>query len=347
MSSIIGYCNYTPWPAQTLRQLFKSLALVTTLAFLQISIYPQTVSQVTHQESSPEAKVQATSVLRNSAVDSARLPDISSLDIPSLIRDSDRVGTAMHLRLPEYTYIQTRHSRELNPRGKLIEHISAYEAYPLKVPGQHRHVISLISEDGVPLSPKRLKQERLEAAKEIEAAERKSGASQAGPNKYITAGIGLSRAGDGVWVGVSQFLQQCQFSSPRYDRLANRNMIALNIDSCSGKAGVPREQYLSEMAGVVWIDAVDKVVTRLEAWPKLEASEQEELSTTPETETLVYEQMRLQNGLWVPKRIRLNALGKAALFNGIDRDMTFEFSIYQRYNTEVDDLKQVTLKLNP
>jgi hypothetical protein len=54
--------------------------------------------------------------------------------------------------------------------------------------------------------------------------------------------------------------------------------------------------------------------------------------------------MRLPNGLWVPKRIRLNAIGKADIFNGTDKDMTFEFSQYQRFATEVKDIQQITLK---
>jgi len=88
------------------------------------------------------------------------------------------------------------------------------------------------------------------------------------------------------------------------------------------------------------------VVARLEAWPASE-TERTPPSTHPDAETLVYEQMRLPNGLWVPKRIRLNAIGKATLFNGTDKDMTFEFSQYQRFNTEVKDLQQMTLKLKP
>ena len=57
--------------------------------------------------------------------------------------------------------------------------------------------------------------------------------------------------------------------------------------------------------------------------------------------------MRLPSGLWFLKRIRLNAIGKAALFNGTDKDMTFEFSQYQRFATEVKDIQQITLKSKP
>jgi hypothetical protein len=349
MSRVIGRCNSMWKSGLKLRQRVKTLALGSSLGLLFLTAYPQTISVVAQQEPPQGAKALVAYVPRTAAPDDARLPALSSLDIPQLIHDSDRIGTAMHLRLPEYTYIQTRFSRELDQRGKLVEHVSAYEAYPIIVLGNRRHVISLISEDGAPVSPKRLKKERQQAAKEIETAERESalkggGAPAASAEKYVSAGIGVSQAGDGVWIGVSQFLRQCRFGAPRYDRLSNRDMIALDTRSCSGNVSDPREQYLARMAGVVWIDAADKVVARLEAWP---ASEGKMPSASPASETLVYEQMRLPNGLWVPKRIRLNAIGKADLFNGTDKDMTFEFSHYQRFNTEVKELQQMTLKSKP
>lgn len=350
MSRVIGQCSFGQKPALKLRHRFKTLAVAVSLGLPLLTAYPQTVSVVTQEP--PATKAQDAYVPRTAAVDGARLPDLSSLDITLLIRDSDLLGTAMHSRLPEYTYLQTRLSREFDQRGKLVERVSAYEAYPIKVQGHQRHVITLISEDGAPVSTKRLKRERQQAVKEIEAAERESAfqvsdAPTSNAEKYVAAGIGVSQAGDGVLIGVSQFLRRCRFGAPRYDRLAERDMITLNIHSCAGNVSDPREQYLARMDGVVWIDAADKVVARLKAWPARAAPEQEIPSSLPDAETLVYEQMRLPNGLWVPKRIRLNAIGKAALFNGTDKDMTFEFSHYQRFCTEVEDLQQMTLKSKP
>ncbi|HEY8460618.1 MAG TPA: hypothetical protein VIM99_09575, partial [Blastocatellia bacterium] len=208
--------------------------------------------------------------------------------------------------------------------------------------------ISMISEDGAPVSPKRLEKERRQAAKEIEAAERENagGAPPIGAEKYVTAGIGVSQTGDGVWIGVSQFLRQCRFGAPRYSRLYDRDMIALEFHSCSGGAGDPRERYLAGMTGIVLIDARDKVVARLQAWPRMSTPESERSLSSTDAETIVYEQMRLPDGLWVPKRIRLNAIGRAALFNGTDKDMTFEFSHYQRFAIEVKDFQQTTPKSN-
>jgi hypothetical protein len=352
MARVTGQYNYTRNGAMKHRRRFRALALAALPALLLLMAYPQTAAVVA-QQNPPVAKVHIAYIPGADAETDTGLPDLSSLNVAVLIRDSDLLGSAMHLRLPEYTYLQKRLSRELDQRGKPIEHSAIYEAYPITVQGGRRHIISLISEDGAPVSPKRLKKEREQAAKEIETAERENASAASPPKagkeaeKYVTAGIGMSQTGDGVWIGVSQFLRKCRFSAPRYNRLAGRDMIALNIQSCAGGANDPRERYLAGMAGIVWIDAADKVVARLLAWPKRATPESEFPLASPGTETVVYEQMRLPNGLWVPKRIRLNAIGQSALFNGTDKDMTFEFSHYQRFATEVNEMQQMTVKSKP
>lgn len=91
-----------------------------------------------------------------------------SLDIPALIRESDRNGAAMHQRLLEFTYIQKRTTRETGPKGKVVERVREFEAYPVKTEGRHRHVLSLIKKDGVPLSEKQIEQNRRLAVGEME-----------------------------------------------------------------------------------------------------------------------------------------------------------------------------------
>ena len=160
MSRVIGQCSFRQQPALKLRRRFKTLALAASLALPLLAAYSRT-APVSAQQEPPGANAQAYAPI--ATADGARHSDLSSLDSPLLIRDSDRLGAAMHLRLPEYTYLQTRLSRELDQRGKLLERVSAYEAYPITVLGRHRHVISLVSENGAQISKKRLKQERLRA----------------------------------------------------------------------------------------------------------------------------------------------------------------------------------------
>src|SRR5262249_5693995 len=214
MACAIEQCDSTQKPILKLCRKFKMFALAISFGaqgLLLLTAYPQTVSVVAQQES-PGAKAHASYLSHTAASDVGRLPDLSSLDVAVLICDSDRQGAAMHLQLPEYTYLQTRVSRELDQRGKLFEHVSEYEAYPIKVLGHHQHIISLISENGAPVSPKRLKKERQQAAKEIEAAERESAlqvgdSPAAGAEKYVPAGGGRRSAGGAGGAGGSESLR--------------------------------------------------------------------------------------------------------------------------------------------
>src|SRR5262249_41386477 len=126
MACAIEQCDSTQKPILKLCRKFKTFALAISFGaqgLLLLTAYPQTVSVVAQQES-PRAKAHSSYVSHTASSDVDRLTDLSSLDVPLLICDSDHLGAAMHQRLPEYTYLQTRVSRELDQRGKLFEHVS-------------------------------------------------------------------------------------------------------------------------------------------------------------------------------------------------------------------------------
>ena len=268
-------------------------------------------------------------------------PNLTTLDLKSLIQTSDRNGASMHKRLVEYTYIQRRTTREAGPKGKLVQQVREFEAYPVKFEGRHRHVLSLIKKDGVPVSEAELEQNRLYAAREMEKAEHEEMAPTPAANdaeRYITAGIGIGASGEGVWLGVSQFLRSCQFEAPRLTQLNGRETVALALHSCDGQLATPSESYLRQLIGFVWIDLADKVVVRLEAWPGSNVLPPAEIFTArPATEVVVYEQQLVRDEMWAPRRIRLNGIGKGRLFNGVDKEMIFEFVDYKHFSTEVKE----------
>ncbi len=277
--------------------------------------------------------------------------DLESLDIQALIRESDRNGSIQHQRLPEFTYIQKRITREIGANKKLTERIREFEAYPVRVGGRHRHILSLISMDGVPVPSDQVEKNRVSAAREMEQAERAELAApeahdSSNPIQYVTAGIGIGADGTGVWVSASQFLHHCRFSHPRRTELGGRDMIMLAMHSCRVSPQSTRENYLEKIAGIVWIDESDKVVARIEAWPA--ATDTKDIfSSRPVDEIIVYDQKLIQGGIWVPRRIRLNGLSKAAIFNGVDKDITFEFRDYQHFSTEIKDPEILDPKKKP
>jgi len=271
-------------------------------------------------------------------------PDLP--DIPTLISACDRNGAEMHQRLTEYTYLQKRTTREAGRRGKLTEQVDVYEAYPVAVRSGHNHVVSLISVNGVPVSPSQLELERRRAAEEMESIERagrgadeKAGGREE-QRRYISAAIGLTADGEGIMFGVSQFLRQCEFSSPRRERFAGRDVYVLSFRPRPGVQFTREEKYISKLVGSVWIDAADQVVWQLLAWQPDERERGDGSPDAPRAAAIVsYEQTRLPEGIWVPRQIRVNAIGRAAVFNGVSKDMTFEFSDYKRFRTEVKEVK--------
>lgn len=259
--------------------------------------------------------------------------DLEKLNISELIQDAERNGAIMHQRLPEYTYIQKRITREFGENHRQTVRIREYEAFPTQVNGRHRHILSLISRDGVPVPEDQLEKNRLSAANEMEQAERgelpaPDAHEESNSVQYVTAGIGIGSDGTGIWLSASQFLHHCRFSNPRRTEIDGREMIMLDMHSCRVSPRTLREDYLEKIAGTVWIDVADRVAARFAAWP---------VASTVSTaeEVIAYEQLRLNTGIWVPGRIRLNGLGRSAIFNGVDKDITFEFREYRRFSTEI------------
>jgi hypothetical protein len=60
-------------------------------------------------------------------------------------------------------------------------------------------------------------------------------------------------------------------------------------------------------------------------------------TATGDEAALIYQQERRANGIWFPGLIRMNARGRADLFNGLNWDVVFEFSNYHRFGTEATE----------
>jgi tetratricopeptide (TPR) repeat protein len=267
-------------------------------------------------------------------------------EISDILQQSRTNGGAMHKQLLDYTYTLKKTRRVLDERGN-PENIEeqVFEAYPIR----GEHVLIRLSTNGIPSAT--LVDDRKRAVKQLEEAERRfsqpatgaagnEGAGQAETPDYISAGVSgvYGRKSGYVSINVSAFLRACEFFSPREEKVADRGTLAVNFRRRAG-ANLPSNQsYISKLVGTVWIDRADQVITRLEAWPAAQAAFDLLQSTAPRDDAaLIYQQRRQDNGLWFPTMIRMNAGGRAELFDGLNWDVVFEFSNYQRFNTSAND----------
>lgn len=259
-----------------------------------------------------------------------------------LLRQSNINGGLMHRKLLDFTYLLKKTKRTLNEHGKSVgTQEQVFEAYPIR----GEHVLIKLSTNGI--TSKYVSDERRRAVKELEEAERnRTPVTQNAPNNeaegYLAAGItGIFQGKPSyISIDVSTILKSCEFFSPRTEQVFNRSTIALNFRPRTGMNLAAKHAYIARIVGTIWIDQEDKVITRFEGWPATKGAFDLIQSTAPRSEaSLIYQQERQLNGLWFPTLIRLNADGNFDLFDGLNWEVIFEFSKYQRFNTSAEDLK--------
>jgi tetratricopeptide (TPR) repeat protein len=260
-------------------------------------------------------------------------------------------GGKTHKQLFDYTYTLKKTRRVLNERGATANtEEQIFEAYPIR----GEHVLIRLSTNGTPSQT--LADDRKRAVKQLEEAERQSEGSSTDQNEltgklgYVSAGVLGATAGQPGYVSidVSAFLRACEFYSPRAEKIAGRDMLVLNFRRRTGINLPPNQAYISKLVGTIWIDQSDQIVTRLEAWPAAHAAFDLLQSTAHRDDaSLIYQQQRLDNGLWFPILIRMNAGGRAELFSGLNWDVVFEFSNYQRFDASAGKVIINPVNKNP
>ncbi|HEX8455866.1 MAG TPA: hypothetical protein VF656_00955 [Pyrinomonadaceae bacterium] len=275
-------------------------------------------------------------------------PSDSSLNISELLRAVARNQEELDRRVGDYTFTRTETEREIDDKGVVKkEKTRAHEIYPVAGGGR---ALKLISEDGVPLSPARLAEEEREVVETIKRIERDNAkrkekeqrerAAKAERARRKGGETGAGADGDEE-IGIGVFLRACEFVSPRRENFRGRAAIVFDFRPRPNFKPANRgESIIGKLAGVAWIDPVDRQVMRLEA----RLSEGFKIggglvaSVRPGS-AFAFEQTRLEDGVWLPRFSQINASAKVFLFAGFRIDATREYSNYRRFSTNVGDAK--------
>lgn len=275
-----------------------------------------------------------------------------NLNIPQLIRDAYRNGAAMSRRIFQYAWTDTRTYRVVEKGGKVKTYpVQVYEVFPNRVNGKFV-LRRLLSENGVPLPPERAAKEQARLVKELEKderdaekAEQKSASKKSPPvapdDSCVPEGYMTSYGANGglIVFSISDFLCAGEFSNPRRGAVNGREAIALDFRPRADYRPPNKEREpITGLQGRVWIDATDRVVSRLEAWPALDGGRLglNEVQRNPTEVVLVYEQMRLTDGTWMHALTRINTTNHPKLFNRVTIEFQEVFTDYKRFSSEVD-----------
>jgi tetratricopeptide (TPR) repeat protein len=300
-------------------------------------------AESTEAERSPRPDESSSPAPENSALLSNPIQPLPP-ESAEILKQSEPNGGRMHKQLLDYTYTLKKTRRVLDARGNPVSaEEQVFEAYPVR----GEHVLIRLSSNGIPSTS--LAEDRKRAVKQLEEAERQQPKLTAADENeisgekldYLSAGVtGIYNKKPGyVSINVSAFLRACEFFSPRTEKIADRETLVLNFRRRAGASLPSNQTYVSKLVGTIWIDQIDKVVTRLEAWPAAQAAFDLLQTTAPrENAALIYQQQRQANGTWFPVFIRMNAGGRAELFDGLNWDVIFEFGNYQRFDASAGNV---------
>ncbi|HEY0079827.1 MAG TPA: hypothetical protein VGB73_14540 [Pyrinomonadaceae bacterium] len=292
---------------------------------------------------------------------SAQEQSLQIQDIPALIGEAARNGQAFHRRMFDYTWTSTHTTREVNKRGEVTKQtVEVYETYPVR----GEFVKKLVSLDGSPVSKRRAERELRRVTESLERAERAGHASREATSTpqpaarapetsselpvYGPTSAFHGYGGGDISFAISRFLRAGFFHSPRRERRHEREAILLDFQPRADfRPASSIEEPYAKLAGRIWIDALDRVVVRLEAWPveaSFEAAQASNPASYPHSSpraepSVVFEQTRLPDGMWLESFVRIRTTENREVFNRVRLDYTKQVGDFRRFDTTTGEAR--------
>jgi hypothetical protein len=277
------------------------------------------------------------------------------LDIRALIKEAICKGAGD--MLIEYTYVMNVRSRKKDKKGQIKEETTTYEVFipTLKSGMRTRGIMLVTSHNGVPVPPAELEKERLKTGERLEKEEDKIARADAPVpptnsdsvkgmlplGMYTHNTINRSALGarlGGASVDVGDFLGNCDLTLLRRERPAGRETLVFRFAPRPDAHYEVNERYATQLTGEIWIDATDRIATRLVGWPRGPAT-QSLTASSAEPPAVYAEMMRLREGIWLPRLIRINGLDYPRLFDHIGFDSIWTYSDFIHFSTEIKGYK--------
>jgi hypothetical protein len=284
------------------------------------------------------------------------------IDVPALVKEAICKGAGD--MMGEYTYVLDSRRRDKDKKGQVKETSTTYEVFipTLKSGTRARGVLVTTSRNGVPVTPEELEKERREAGSRIEkeeeriaretpSPEKNSNSAESNPNEAVAgmrplgmyARIGISRSAFGISRGserlaVITFLTSCDLLFLRREPKDGRETLVFKFTPRPSAQFNEDERYLAQLNGEIWIDAQDRIVTRVAGWPAAEVSGVGAASSETAPPAIYLEMLRLPTGVWLPHVARINGVDYPKLFSLVKWDSISTYSNYIHFSTEVKDV---------
>ena len=257
-------------------------------------------------------------------------PHAEALDVAQLVKEVLEREPVANVKYEDYTYSVKETERELNDRGETKK--ETVRVWDVFLAPNGNGIGKLTSVNGAPLAADRAAKEEKRVADFLTANEKSVPKPQRGGGGFRI------RLGD-YGFDLADLLRASEFVAPRRERFQGRDSVVFDYrPRADFRAKSKNDEILSKLNGIIWIDATDKVVTRIEA--RLAGDFKIGgglLMAIKPGAGFVFERQRLPDGFWVPRLFLWNANGKGFLVLSKSVYETTEWYNFKRFKTEAGD----------
>jgi hypothetical protein len=203
----------------------------------------------------------------------------------------------------------------------------------------YAHPFILLKDSEKTVSEDAIRNMRKIIAKEIERAESEEEKKLKDDEKPPQDGgywtMGFSASSQRVEVNVISLLKNSFLSNLQRKQVDGRSVVTLEFEPNPAASLDKPLSYLSKIEGQIWIDELDKRITRIEGYPRGEFVKQKD---KPEMERLkeavfLFSQTKVSEGFWFPQNVWLNFEKHPEIFESIE--VEFSFSEYKKGTVDV------------
>lgn len=249
------------------------------------------------------------------------------IDLPNLLQkvmDNSRV-TAWHFAR-EYS---SSFKKTVETEGKKTKQTS--EVFESFCPGDGKRCVKvLIEKDEQRLSQNVIEKNRKKVARELKKFD------DGTPEIDLTAAATTNSHGaafqvNSVYLEPNLYLKLCEINFLENTTIDKRSLIKLKFNNCKieNEPSVYKKQieHMPKTKGFIWIDAEDKAIVKIEAYALKDLTE----ASNQEEPVILIEHVRVPEGYWFWKRIRLESINNKTIFPELKGNWQIDFFDYLHY----------------
>lgn len=251
---------------------------------------------------------------------------LAGQDAAEIVRRSAQADQQTLEKAKDYTYQETSIERDLDASGR-VKFTESRTFDVLILYG--RPFRKLIAKDGQPLSPKDREREDARLQKAMDDRKREP------EDQTEKRRRAREKEQNQIRKVASEIPAACKLTLIGEEQIGGRAAYVIQAEPKAGYQPLaPQARFLTKMRGKLWIDKADY------HWAKLEAEPIETISfglvlarLSPGTRIEI-EQIRVNDEIWVPSRIRLKLDARLGLIKKYRKELDITYTGYRKFKTD-------------